>query len=261
MNDVNELEAERAPEHPSALDLERLAFDPQGAHVGSNLEAHVGGCDRCGQRVQALRADRAAFLVRHPAARFAASVETSRARTAWEKLRAALLGLAAVGAMAGIAWLALPSGSADERVHFKGAAPTLEVFVSRNGAPAVAMAEGEPLYPGDVLRWVVSTSDDAYLFVANLDDQGRFTQYFPSSGRESQWVRKGARVPLEGSIALDDFIGEERITLLVSSQPLEAGQVEAALQRAFREANGLRGIGALELPADSVGVVHRKERR
>jgi hypothetical protein len=65
---------------------------------------------------------------------------------------------------------------------------------------------------------------------------------------------------LPGGVVLDDWRGEERITLLFSPEPLEERDVEAALRRAFEKAGGLR-FEDTGLPGHSVAHFHRKGTR
>ena len=65
---------------------------------------------------------------------------------------------------------------------------------------------------------------------------------------------------LPGGVVLDDWRGEERITLLFTREPLEERDVETALRRAFERAGGLH-FEDTGLPGQSVAHFHRKGTR
>ncbi|WP_163999547.1 DUF4384 domain-containing protein [Pyxidicoccus caerfyrddinensis] len=268
MNDFESLRASREAGHPSAQALEVLAFAPPGGgSQAPDVEAHVRGCESCQARVSLLREERARFLQARPARAFSARVlESARRPSVWERYRLWLFGTLPVAVAAAVAVVLLVSpgmrsGNGDRpQVTFKGATPVrLEVLVSREGQPAAPFRPGDVLRAGDVLRFRSFVPEAGHVFIANIDDAGQVTTYFPASGARSVPVEAGEQV-LPGSVTLDDWTGDERITLFFSPEPLEAREVEAALRRAFERAGGL-DFEAPELPGHSVSHVHRKESR
>ena len=266
MNGFESLRASREAGHPAALALEQLAFAPEGAPRAPEVEAHVRACGSCQSRVAALREERARFLQARPARAFTDRIlEQGRQPSWWERHWLWLIGTVPVLAAAAVVLLvALPGevrqggGTGLDSPRYKGAsAVRLEVLVSRDGQPATLFPASEPLRQGDVLRFRVTIPEKGYAFIANLDDAGRFTRYFPPVGSRSAPLESGEHL-LPGSIVLDGWRGEERITLLFSPRPLEEREVEAALRRAFEEARGLR-FEEPGLPGQAAAHFHRKE--
>lgn len=263
MTDFELLRASREAGHPSARALEERAFAPEGAPRAAEVEAHVHACASCQARVAELREERARFLQARPARPFAARVlERTRRPSGWERYRLWVLG--AVPAMAVVAlalWGVLPhsdSRTGTPPVNYKGASPVrLEVLVSREGQPATLLPGATPLRQGDVLRFRVTVPEKGYVFIANLDDAGHFTRYFPAAAARSEPLGPGEHL-LPGSVVLDDWRGEERITLLFSPEPLEERAVETALRRAFEGARGLQ-FEEPGLPGVSAAHFHWKE--
>ncbi|WNG33758.1 DUF4384 domain-containing protein [Archangium violaceum] len=265
MTDFEFLRASREAGHPSARALETLAFVPEGQAQAPDVEEHVRVCAACQARVAALREERARFLQARPARAFAARILERERRVSWWRRPVWAFGaLPAAVALALVLLVVLPRAMRpDEQpggsppVHLKGApAVRMEVLVSREGQPAMPMPEGEPLLPGDTLRFRVVVPEKGYVFIANQDDAGHFTRYFPTEGSRSVPLASGEHL-LPGGVVLDDWRGEERITLLFSPEPLEERDIEATLRRAFEQAGGLRFEDS-GLPGESVARFHRK---
>lgn len=257
--ELQRLAPPRTPSHPSPRALEGLAFDAPEAHQGSDLASHVAGCARCAAEVEELRAGRVGFLTARPAAAFMAKLDATQTPTLLERLMAWLRpGPLLAVVMAGLLLVVVVrmTPEPERGVKLRGAA-TLALHVSRGGAPA-APFDGRPLAAGDVLRFVVDAEADGYALVANLDDQGRVTVYVPPTEAGRVPVVAGRDRVLPGSIALDDFVGTERVFLFMSAAPLGHAEVEAALRAAFEKAQGrLQDVDAVDLPAaiSSVTVV------
>ncbi|WNG54858.1 DUF4384 domain-containing protein [Archangium gephyra] len=268
MNDFESLRESREAGHPAARVLETLAFAPEGTPRPADVEEHVRACAGCQARVAALREERARFLQARPARAFAARIEEQARRVPWWRRPVWAFGaLPAAVAVALVLLVVVPRGvprggeTGDGfPVKLKGAPGVrLEVLVSREGQPAVPFPEGAPLLPGDTLRFRVAVPERGYVFIANQDGEGRFTRYFPASGSRSVPLEPGEHL-LPGGVVLDDWRGEERITVLFSPEPLEERDVEASLRRAFERAGGLR-FEDTGLPGQSVAHFHRKETR
>jgi len=265
MNLPDSLDPGRTPDHPGALDLESFAFDDELTHRGSPLASHVDGCQRCRETVLILRSGRQAFLARKPAAAFLASVAQARPPGLWDRIRAGLSvpRLVMTGAIA-LALAVVPVIQVIERndgaVKLKGAeAVRFGLLLSRGGSKAAPFNPKDPLHPGDVLRFEVDLPVAGYVFVANLDDQGRFAQYFPRPGAPVAPLAAGHQI-LPGSTLLDDFAGEEEITLFISQTPLSAESVREALTASFESAgHRLSRIEGSILGARTASIRIRKE--
>ena len=270
MNTEELLMPSRKPDHPSLRALESLAFDAEATHRGSELEAHVAGCPTCRASLEELRGGREAFLKARPAGVFLAKLEarseaeapeplTARL-TRWLRLPQLVMATAAAAALFVVAPKLL-EGPEHPGVILKGELELgFAIHSSRRGEKAAALEPGQALREGDLLRFVVSLPKPGHVFVANLDDRGRYTRYYPARATESATQGAGADQVLPGSIELDDFVGTERIFLLDSAAPLEDREVEAALSRAFTRAQRrLEALGDLGLPARVESVLIHKE--
>lgn len=268
MSDFESLRASREAGHPSARALETLAFSPEGAPRAAEVEAHVRACVVCEARVASLREERTRFLQARPARAFAARIVEREPRVPWWRRPVwTFAALPAAVAVALVLLVVVPravrpveESGGSLPVNLKGApAVRLEVLVSREGQAAAPMPEGAPLLPGDTLRFRVFVPERGHVFIANLDDAGHFTRYFPAGDSRSAPLEPGEHL-LPGGVVLDDWRGEERITLFFSREPLEERDIEAALRGAFERAGGLR-FEAAGLPGESVARIHRKGTR
>ncbi|MFY0564268.1 hypothetical protein ACN28E_10495 [Archangium lansingense] len=268
MSDFEFLRGSREAGHPPARALELLAFAPEGTPRPPDVEEHVRACASCQAHVAALREERVRFLQARPARAFAARIEERARRVPWWRRPIWAFGaLPAAVAVALVLLVVLPrvaprdgEAGGELPVRLKGApAVRLEVLVSREGQPAVSLPEGEPLLPGDALRFRVTVPERGYVFISNQDGAGQFIRYFPASGSRSVPLEPGEHL-LSGGVVLDDWRGEERITLFFSPEPLEERDIEAALRRAFERAGGLR-FEDTGLPGESVAHFHRKGTR
>ncbi|QRN95236.1 hypothetical protein JRI60_40160 [Archangium violaceum] len=268
MSDFESLRASREAGHPSALALETLAFAPGSEPRAPDVEEHVRACASCEARVAALREERARFLQARPARAFAARVVERERRVSWWRRSVWAFGVLPAAVAVALVLLMVPprvlqpgaEGGGALPVHLKGApAVRLEVLVSREGRPAVPVPEGTPLLPGDTLRFRVVLPEKGHVFIANLDEAGHFTRYFPAGGTRGAPLAPGEHL-LPGGVVLDDSRGEERITLLLSPEPMEERDIEAALRGAFERAGGLR-FEETGLPGQSVARFHQKGTR
>jgi hypothetical protein len=260
MNDFDELRASREAGHPSARALETRAFAPEGAASAPEVEHHLRACDSCRERVAALREERTRFLRERPASAFVSRVLERQPRTAWWTRPFWAFGVLPMAVAAALVLLLVRPGDSAPPVRLKGLAGlSLELLVSHEGAAARAVAEDEPLGPGDVLRFRVTVPGEGHVFIANLDEAGHFTRYFPLAGARGAPLEGGAHL-LPGGVVLDDARGEERITVFFSPEPLEERDVEAALRGAFQRAGGLH-FEELAVPGRSVSRFHRKAPR
>jgi hypothetical protein len=230
---------------PSSLKLSlSLVEDELSPAERADLQAHLSGCARCRERLEELKRERQALYDRIPRL----DLEEERSRPRW---RLALSAACACLLLAVGAWLFWGGDDRPGGVIFKGETPALGFRVERMGHVSEGRAHMR-LRPGDRIRFAYSIGEDAYLLIANLDDDGRVTVYYPPGGGDSPAIRAGQEVFLPGSIRLDEHVGEERIFAVFTRKPMRASDVESVAGRAFRQA---KDIGKIEtLPVEGYQV-------
>lgn len=247
-------------QHPSRRRLEETAFCPADqVRLADEEKTHIEDCTVCAARIEALREQRAVFLEARPAGPFLDRVderlaEGGRFRQGFDRrlrslspkilvpvaagVLAAVLGMALFPALRGGRDAVPGKLHLDNRIVLRGGAVTLDLFVSREGRAARPADPDEPLRQGDVLRFGVRSDEAGYVTVANQDDRGRVSLYFPVPGDTPHRVEAGEQTLLPGSIILDDFIGEELLVLVISPSKIPEKTIRDALLRAYDAVGG-----------------------
>ena len=272
--------SEQNDPHPPAWILEGLAFEAQVTSDRPNAadKRHAETCELCRSAIRRLRIERAKFVAEHDEASFFTRVKKRNAATKQggllERLRTALqenrLWLPASSLAAAVAaWLVfvMPSTSPTEdpvrpEIRMRGdTRPILHLFVSRGGTMAEPLKSGCALHAGDLVRFGVTLWEPGYVYIANLDELGRFSLYFPLPGgdEESKVSAQGRLQLLPGSIELDDFVGREAIYLIVSNEPITMDALERAFALPDEGARMLRLPDEIDLPAQVVRWIVLKE--
>ena len=158
-------------EHLSALQLDEIAAGLAPA------PEHLAGCAECGQRLEALRKERAAFLARPEAKRQLERLAPAPERRSFLRVLAIVVPLAA-GLALFFAWPRTPP--VEDRI--KGA-PTV-VLLDGSGTAVTHAA------PGTKLTLAVGTGGFPRVRVFSLDAQGKKEPLYSGP------VAAGARVPL-----------------------------------------------------------------
>ena len=241
-------------EHPSKRTLETAAFVPAADNILSETDRrHLRGCAVCTGEVNRLRDARDAFNAANPPAAFFASLGSqdelkrkSRPSTSafFTARRAAIVGIAAVFLLVvfslSLANDAEKRSAPDFGISLKGNAATsisLALYVSRDGAAALPWVKHSPFRPGDILRFGVRSEQAGYVEIVNLDDRGRTTVYFPREDSPPTRVEAGKAILLDGSIVLDDFIGDEMIFVFVTPTPGTSTDLSKIIESAFSRAD------------------------
>lgn len=228
-----DLDLVREPTCPSDLVLDRfLAGELDGTSGRELVTAHLAACPQC----EARRAELAGAAARFPEEVFVAGLAARTARTARSKAPFALGGIAALAAAAAAALFLVPSGGGlpgdDRTIRSKGG-DSLAVFASRGGE-VDRLLPGDPLSPGDAIRFEVAVPRRSWVVVLGIDAAGAVTPY--AGGDAGVPLEPGAATLLPGSIVLDDTPGTERLVALFCERPVDAREAiragEAALVRA-----------------------------
>jgi hypothetical protein len=140
--------------------------------------------------------------------------------------------------------------------------PVLRVEVRRADRFAPLAPDGT-VHPGDVIRLLYDATDFDYLCVVSIDGRGHVDTWYPDGDGRSIPIVRGRNIPLQGAIALDDYLGPERLIALFSTAPLDAGTVEEEVRKAMARSelggkdattardwvSAVRDIPSLSLPA------------
>lgn len=202
----------------------------------SEAAAHLRGCAGCAARRDAIRADAEIFRAERIGATPRLTVVPGGAadrgeRSRWMRRVAPALALAASVAVVAVM---LPSGSPPPAEGFavKGGG-TLALIARTADGKVDRILPGDPLAPGDAVRFEVKAAEPARVWVVGMDAAGAVTVYV-----EDAAVQGGPALVLPGSVVLDDTLGVERIVALFCPERLEKAAVIAAGRAALAQAGG-----------------------
>jgi hypothetical protein len=225
----------------SDLTLDRLALGEISDLQRAPLLAHLSACPACEGAQRALAAERDGFAreVDVPALAADALARAARApAVSWlRRLRLALtVTAAAAAAAAALLLVPWPGGTLapdpGQTLRRKGDL-SLAVFVKHAEAEGDGLLHmGEPLHPGDRLRFQVNSDRDGHLVVLSVDAAAKVSVFYPRSG-ESAAVHAGGRGLLPDAIELDGTLGPEVIVALRCPSPLAPQLAAAAARRAL----------------------------
>lgn len=241
----------------SDLRLDRLLVGELSPSEVRALEAHLAACARCAARRRELAAEYASFA--HNAVPFEALAAAMRERAPSFRARAAprsgsrpralvlrrVWAAVALAAAIGLGVLLVPRARLDVdrpitpnagETRTKGAPlPSLRVHVRRAGAVFVWGA-GEPLRPGDALRFELSASAPGHAAILARDAVGAVSVYH---GWAPVVAGEGQLLP--GAVELDESLGRERVYAVWCARQ---GSLEGLLEAVRRAPE------KPELPAD-----------
>lgn len=205
---------------PDAL-LERYVAGALTGDALARVERAVAESPSERARVDALRADSAAFLISHPPGPLASRLEQPKRRWMF------WLPLAAV-ATAALGVFVLRDAPEDEST-VKGSI-VFSAFRQRENAAAEELTSGAVVKPGDRIRFSVRTPTDGFVAVLSRDGAGHASVYYPFSA--SQAAPHGTKdTLLPGAIMLDEVLGAERVWALFSAGAFELGPLLQQLER------------------------------
>ena len=217
----------------SGLHFDRFLLGELSAGDAKELRVHLAGCARCTACLESLRPGEPLPPLRVAAAGAGQTAEAGlvvalRPRR-WTRPLAAAAGIAAAASLL----LVLRAPAPSERR--KGSGFALAMYVQHG--EAVRRAEpGESVAPGDAVRFAITAPAAGYVAVLSVDPERRASIYFPLGERAAP-ISAGFDLALPQGTRLDATTGEEHLTALFCTAPVELAPLRAALEQ-----------GALKLP-------------
>ncbi|MBL8785813.1 MAG: hypothetical protein JNJ59_12980 [Deltaproteobacteria bacterium] len=224
-------EAAEIAEVPEIL-VERLRLGELPPEVAARVRARLEARGELG-RVQALAADDAAILARHPSlprhvlARVAGAPGRRAGAVRWVPLLAVVAATMVLALRvpieAGVPRSSSSAGDPTERTDLtdrvKGD-PALFVWRERAGASPVRVRDGDRAEAGDRLRLVFERGDFAAAALYSIDGRGTVTEHLAPGVA-------APRVTLPSSFVLDDAPDFERFLLVLAREPFGDPELRA----------------------------------
>jgi hypothetical protein len=204
---------------PTDAVLERYLAGELSAELRASVEAWVADSPEVRARLASLRADSAAFLIKHPPGPVVAKLEPARRR--W------VLWLPLALASTAAALLVVLRSPEDESTT-KGTI-ALAAFRQVADGGAELIRPGATLREGDVVRFSV-TAPSGFVAVLSRDGAGQVSIYVPAGGTDAVPF-DATRPALPGATRLDAVKGRELVWALHGTTPFSLAplvkQVEA----------------------------------
>jgi hypothetical protein len=238
--------------HLSSFHLEALRLGVASTDEGSWAQAHLASCARCAEQERALEGFRRDFVDEAlPRTRAAVRAGVRRAQGRRPRWWAALVAAPLMAVLILVVWRKPPRPQGEEPAVSEKGGPALAI-VARRGARVFPVRSGDPLQPGDQIRFVLKGVTYPYGMIASVDGAGRPNIYVPYEGVRSISVTPANELAIEGSIVLDGRLGPERVFALFSRDPLPAEAVRRALTDiGSRGGEAIRQTTALPVHADA----------
>ncbi len=241
-------------EYESLTLLSYLAGD-LSSDRGAAVEQHLTHCAECSGYIAAMEKERDDFLEAYPEV---PTVKTEPKKILLFRSYKPLLSAAAVLVIAlGVGSL-LTRRLPETTWRTKGNV-ALALYVSDSSGHA-SVREGMAFYPGERIQFTYSCGKERFFILASLDETGKLSVFYPTTGDSSLLLEPGSDLPLPHSIRLDDYIGIERYFAVFSEQPLSVKVVTEGIQKDIRRAGKLE-TSQITLPGATVRsvVINKKE--
>ena len=233
-----------ATNHLSDFAFDRLMTgELDGTDQQVALRTHIEGCPVCTERQNDLARGAQAFAAssaarRPPSLRMSGAVAAGRS---WWRPRArarVLVGAFITAGMAAamVVLAARPGGDHDR--HIKGGPLKLEAFVKRTDGAIESLLPGSRVVPGDALRFAVSAPFDGFFGLVSADAAGNVMSYLPGTAPTLLAVPAGDGQLVDGSIELDQVLGNERLVAFLCHRRLDISQLLSTVRSALASAAG-----------------------
>ena len=221
---------------PDAL-LERHAAGDLTGEALERVERALATSPAEKARLEALRADSAAFLIQQPPGPVAARLEKPR-RPSW------MFWVPLVAVAAGVLVFVAAPPVAEPDSSVKGAV-SLSAFRQRADGTVETLTTGQIVHPGDAIRFQVTAPGPGFLAVLSRDGARKSTTYHPFNGVKA--APFDPKQPLlEGAIALDEVKGRETVWAVFGPQAFELAPLVKQLGEGREPSGPGLTISALE---------------
>jgi hypothetical protein len=189
------------------------------------LEEHLSLCQACQQRRESIERQSLQFWDR------AAGPPSRRSGIRIVRRRWFVPSALAFSALAAVAvMVSLAPGSREnaDETRLKGQSH-ITFHVQHEGKVTVG-AEGQSVFPGDSLRFSLTTGKPTHVAILSLDGAGVASVYFPQ-GKTSRSFGMVNSQPLDSSVLLDSTLGNERLWALFCDKEFALESLRAQLER------------------------------
>ncbi len=140
----------------------------------------------------------------------------------------------------------------------KGAENELEIYCKRNNK-VFRVHNKMTLFRDDQIRFVpvFPKAEPHYVMAVSLDSMGNVSKYFPLD-TDSAVLVNNDKLPLPGSIILDDVLGPERVWMLFSETPFDFQTVKQVVQSEWERTGSPEKIEHLPLRQNQSGLIFFK---
>jgi len=231
------VDREDGSRHLTVIALNAYAADPEAMRERSAVAGHLAGCVRCSQTYEALCADKAGFLARHPFDQSA----ISPARPTILRFPAQRIYALAASLVIMVAGVYFYAGRQPTTVYRTKGDVAIRLFVRNDQGKAVERA-GHVYAPGEHIQVTYSCGPANLFALFSADTAGNVTTYYPPSGDRPVELAAGADLPLPNSIELDGYIGPELYIACFASALFSVNSVREAIMQAVAEAGRVDSI-------------------
>jgi hypothetical protein len=202
---------------PDAL-LERYLAGALPPEAKARLETTLAASPGDQARLAELRADSAAFLLRHPPGPLVSRFEADSRRVRWWQSRMLPNYAIAAAGVSLILSILIPRILEPTDGPFTAKGPVVLVLHRKDGEGSVVVPKDGPVAPHDSLRFQVKGVTGGFVAVLSRDPQGALTVYYPFGGSAAAPF-DSAQSLLPGAIELDGTLGREDVYVLHSANP------------------------------------------
>ncbi len=231
----------RGPECLSLAVMDRLALGESDAAEKQSAARHLEGCAACQTLSQSLQLDTDDFrATAHPAALAAdalarAGQAGASSRSTWIRR---LVPLLTAGALAVVFVARGPAPTSELADNATKGSFALAIYVlhAHDGDSAARgqLHLGEPLHPGDQIRFGLQSDEPGYALVLGVDRRGEISVYH-HDGSKAAPLGSGRGDITPGAIELDETLGRETLIALRCRERITAEAAIAAVKKAGGE--------------------------